>query len=141
MMYPIPFRAAHVRQMDIQPTQSHVAGIADDRLEALEGVYANTLVEDGKPLSCAGAVPLTEGRAMVWAILSNRVTPQNFKAVFAWSKLWLRSLPFHRLEASVELDFLNGHRMLKALGFYLEVARAKAYSPGRVDSSLYVMVK
>lgn len=143
MIYPVPFRAEHLQGLELQRSQAWTSerlAIEDQR--TLEGPLSSTLMEDGRPLVCTGAVAFTEHRALLWTFVSNRVTARNFRVVHRWAKIFLRSLKFRRLEATTELDFVQGHRWLKALGFEREDRSGMtAYGVDGKAHALYSLVR
>lgn len=142
MLYPVPFKAEDYFTMDLQNAQAWTAGFASlGDLRTLENEWATTLMDDGVPLVCAGAAEYWEGRAHVWAVVSDRVNVGNFRGVHAQAKAFLDGLPFRRLEAAVECDFDAGHRWVKALGFTLEALRLRKYQVNGDDCALYARVK
>lgn len=142
MLYPVPYRAEHAWTMDLQPAQAWMeAGLEFDQLKTLEGLHAHTLMDDGKPIVCAGAIPLHAGRAYLWAYLSGIDAPL-FRQVHGWAKTFLRSLPFKRLEATVDAEFAPGHRWVRALGFKCETPEPMAaYTPNGRAAMQYAMVR
>ena len=139
MLYPVPFEAEHFSGLELQIAQAYISTTGAS-LGRLEGPLSATLMEDGRPLLCCGAVELWPERAYLWAALGTGVSVKNFLPVFAWAKKWTDNLPFNRLEASVDCDFVNGHRLVRALGFECEAQRMRAYVPG-YDHALYARVK
>ena len=142
MMYLTPFEADHYRQMRVQDAQSHMATVVSlEDLKGLENMLSVTLMDDGKPLVCAGVLPYWVNRGLVWSFLSSRVNAGNFWAVHSHAKKWIAGLPFRRLEASVDVSFLNGHRWIKALGFKVETPLQEKFQPGGRDSVGYVRIR
>ena len=142
MIYRVPFEARHFAQMQVQDEQAgllRAALVAD--LKALEGPYASTLMQDGLPLACAGAVPYWKGRAYVWSFLSVAVDWRTFPLVHTAAKDFLAGLPFRRLEASVVIGFENGHRWLKALGFEVEAPLQRKFLEDGQDTVGYVLIR
>ena len=139
MLYPVPFEAEHFAALELQAAQAHVSHAAVS-LTAAEGLYAVTLMEDVKPLLCCGAFEMWRDRAYLWAALGSRVNAKIFPRVFSYAKAWIENLPFKRLEAAVDCNFENGHRLVRALGFECEAPRMRAFVPG-FDHALYARVK
>ncbi len=142
MIYPVPFEAEHFAQMRVQDEQKWLmkaATVTD--LKVLEGPYATTLMKDGVPLACAGAVPYWKGRALVWSFLSATVDRRTFLWVHKEALAFLAGLPFHRLEASVVVGFENGHRWLKAMGFEVEAPLQRKFQEDGQDCVGYVLIK
>lgn len=142
MIYVVPFEGEHLNAMVVQEAQRWLQeNVSVAELKGLEGPYAATLMEDGKPLICAGVVPYWSTRALLWSFLSDWVTPANFRAVHREAKAFLAGLPFKRLEASVDVGFENGHRWMRALGFQVETPLQRAFQPDGKDSVGYVRIR
>ena len=143
MIYPVPFRAEHLQGLEMQRAQEWTRdwlSVADQK--TLEGPLSSTLMDDGKPLVCAGAVAFTEHRALLWTFLGDDVTARNFRVVHRWAKDFLRSLKFRRIEATTEMDFMQGHRWLKALGFKREdKSGMTAFGVDGKAHALYALIK
>lgn len=141
-MYPVPYRAAHILDLEVQASQMWAAAlITDEQTEALEGPNSHTLMLDGAPLACCGAVELEPHRAMVWSFISARADSSLFRAMHTWAKKFLEGLPFKRLEAAVDVDFEAGHRWVRALGFVKEAERMRGYRLNGQDCALYALVR
>jgi hypothetical protein len=119
MMYPVPFRAEHLRRMDLQAAQmSFAADVVHPAMALLEGPHSHTVMHGGAPVVCAGALPLSEERgALVWSFLGTGVTAHNFREVHGWAKQFIAGLPFRRIEATAAIDFACGRRWMRLLGF------------------------
>lgn len=142
MIYMVPFEAIHYAQMDVQPAQETMRGlITVESLKGLESEFSTTLMEDGKPLACGGAIQYWPNRALVWTFLSNKVNKDNFRVVHAAVKQGIDGLPFNRLEASVDVGFKQGHRWMKLLGFRVEAPFQEAFQVDGSDSVGYVRIK
>lgn len=142
MIYLTSFRGEHLNRMTVQPAQRWLQeNVAAEELRGLEGPYSATLMEDGMPLICAGVIPYWPTRALAWSFLSDKVGPRNFRAVHEQAKKFLDGLPYKRLEASVDVDFENGHRWMRALGFKVETPLQEAFQPDGKDSVGYVRIR
>jgi hypothetical protein len=141
LIYGVPFEAKHLAQMRVQKAQAWLSGVTEQDVKGLEGPYAGTLMRDGKPLACAGALEYWPGRALVWCWLSEDVDAAVFPALHREAKRFLDGLPIRRLEASVDVPFKNGHRWLRALGFHIETPLQRYFQPNGADSMGYVRLK
>ncbi len=143
MIYPVPFRAEHLQGLELQRSQAWTQdrlAVADQR--TLEGPLSSTLMEDGHPLVCVGVVAFTEHRALLWTFFSGEVTAYNFRAVHSWAKKFLQSLKFRRIEATTEVDFEQGNRWLKTLGFKREdKSGMTAFGVDGRSHALYALIK
>lgn len=136
----VPFKAEHVYEIEPQDAQANVPPMSLEQLHALEGAYAVTLLEGGKPLICCGAAEVWNGRALVWSLLDSRVDAKLFPKIFTLARAFIESLPFNRLEATVECNFENGHRLVRALGFDCQAPVMEDFYAGR-SHALYARVK
>lgn len=143
MIYPVPFHAEHLNGMEMQATYAWIkARLSIEDQRTLEGPLSSTLMEDGKPMACTGVVAFTEHRALLWTFIGDKVTSQNFRIVNHWAKLFLKSLKFRRIEATTEVDFLQGHRWLRLLGFEREDKDGMtAFGVDGKAHALYALIK
>lgn len=141
MIYPVTYQARHFHALRVQSFQNDVSQYLDDTtLHALENEHAYTLMRDGEPLLCCGAVEVWANRAYLWSVLGSIETCE-FREVHSWAKRFLGGLPFRRLEASVDVDFEAGHRWMRSLGFECEAERMRAYEVSGRDCALYALVR
>jgi len=137
-----PFKAEHVFKLNMQDAQKwSEVYLRVENMRGLEDDWSNTLWLDGKPILCAGAAERWPGCAMVWAFVSEDVTPKNFLEVHNLAKQYLSLVPFKRLEAYVDCNFKAGHRWVRALGFSLEAERMRSFQIDGKDCALYARVK
>jgi hypothetical protein len=142
MMYVVPFEAAHFYRLDAQDAQRWMMKHPAVRdMHRAEGPYATTLMQDGNPIVCGGAMPIWPGRAHVWSILSSKVSVGNFAAVHRHVVEFLDGLPFRRLEAAVDVDFQAGHRWMRLLEFKCEAPLMEAFDLDGRDCALYARVR
>ncbi len=142
MRYVVPFHAAHILALKLQPAQAWIgAYLTEPQLRTLENEWAVTLMDDGVPLGSAGAVPWHQNRALVWSFVGDRITKRIFVEVHLLARQWLRGLPFRRLEAAIDIDFAAGHRWATLLGFTVEAERMRGYMVDGRDCALYAMVR
>lgn len=144
MIYPVPFRAEHLRAMKLQAAQAWAAGaLTTEALRAFEGPHAATVMRDGRPVMAGGAVRIWDDRAYLWAWLADDMAPGEFLAMHRLVKRHLDSLPFRRIEAAVDVAFEQGHRWMKFLGFTCETpdTAMTAFLPNGADCRLYSKVK
>lgn len=106
----------------------------------LERSVSHSVFLDGALLFTGGFVPMWQGRAEAWAMF-NPDCREHFYTLHKIVKKHLEACPFRRVEATVDLEFENGHRWIRALGFELEAPRLKAYFPDGSDARLYAFLK
>jgi hypothetical protein len=138
MLYAIDFKAEHI--MEIQPSESarwvQEATVSD--LRVLEGPYALTVMEDGKPIAAAGVIPYWENRAHLWTFIGAGMERKAHRFV----RQFLKGVPFKRIEAAVEVGFDAGYRWAEYFGFVRETPEpARAFWPNGRDAYLYSLVR
>ena len=97
-----------------------------------------TLVSDGTPIVCGGTLEQWPGRHMAWAYLSKMTAPHMFAATREAYKC-VRQV-FGRIEFTVRMDFIHGHRWARMLGFVVETPRLVGYGPQGEDHVGYVLL-
>lgn len=141
-MHAIPFDPTHLRGLTLQSSQSSIAGQLVDPAygEFLRtGGDAISVVDEHETLLCGGVIEMWDGRSIVWALISAHVTARRFLGLFRVMRDFLASQTVERLEACVDTDFEQGHRMMRMLGFTRE-GTMRAYQDGR-DCDLYARVR
>lgn len=142
MIYVVPFEASHFDRMQVQEEQAWMADMVTAQdLKGLEGPYSSTLMVDGRPMCCAGAIEYWKDRALVWSFLSAEVDRRLFPRLHTEARRFLDGLPFKRLEASVVVGFENGHRWVKALGFEVEAPLQRHFQADGQDCVGYSRIK
>lgn len=102
--------------------------------------YAFTGLIDDRVIFCAGVSEYWPGRGEGWALLTEE-SRHHMLVITRMIKRFLEICPTRRIEASVEVNFKEGHRWAKMLGFELEASRLRAYLPDGQDCSLYARVR
>lgn len=129
----VAFHPDHIGMMTPQPGQ--VAEVSDYSAAAEYG-QAWTLMLDG-PIACAGLVPMWNGRAYAWALLSDRAG-KHMLTLTREIRSRLSSAGFARVEMAVDAGFYAGRRWAEMLGFECETPQPmKAYLPNGRPAYLY----
>jgi hypothetical protein len=139
----LPFKAEHITAMRVQEAQCWV-GMTEESwpvFKTLEDHWSNTIMKDGVPILCGGVIEYWTNRGGLWAIVSKECGPSDFVTVHRLVEAFINALPYPRLEFHVDVDFDNGHRWAKLLGFSCEAPRMRAYQPNGRDAALYARVK
>lgn len=140
----VPFAAEHLAQLDLQASQEYdTAFCTPDYGAALVNDMAWSVVDGGVILACAGILPVWEGRAIAWALLSRRITPRRFGRFHLWVKRALddaHARGIWRIETTVDPDFHNAVRWAAALGFRYE-GHMRMYGPDRRDHLLVARIR
>lgn len=99
--------------------------------------------EEGVPIACGGVVPIWSGRGYAWSIFSRHVTPHNF---IYFARLFKQKLEYlhaqegyHRIETTVDENFLKANRWVKILGFERE-GWLRKFTPDGVNHYMYARV-
>lgn len=138
----VQFEPEHLRRIRPQPQQAEgLAPLLDD------AEYAANLVKAGPCISgihgdeimlCFGILKIEPHRGLAWAILS-RNAGLCAVAIHRAVRRFLDGCGVRRIEAAVDIEFLPGHRAMKALGFQWEGVMRCYTADGR-DQHLYARV-
>lgn len=138
----IPYKAEHLHLIDLQESQRYLSAYLSQGLRvSLEGDFSFTAVDGDQVLGCAGLAEQWENRGIVWAYLSEGIGPRRFVQIHKAVVRFLEVAPLERIEATVDIDFEEGHRWLRLLGFALEAPLMRRYRPDGGDSALYARVR
>ena len=136
----VPAKFEHLKELISLPYNAALTWLLTPKSkENIESPHAKSILLDGKPIFVGGIVPYWGNRGEAWAVLSPGY-PQHFYAMHKKIKKHFESCPFRRIEATVECEFENGHRWIRALGFTLEAPRLKLYFPDGKDASRYALI-
>ena len=138
------FKAEDLVNMDYQGKQEMELGSLIGGGEALyrqlEGVHSGTYVSDaGRPIVCAGLVPVARGRYEAWAVFEEDIG-LFMPGIVREMKKWLASYRGCRVQASVQADFAEAHRLMRILGFDLEAPLMVDYFGRGLHAALYAKV-
>jgi hypothetical protein len=142
-MHIIPFEPMHLRSLVLQDAQSWMSPMLNEDY----GKYLKdagpcfTAAQDGRVLVCSGLVNLWENRAQAWALMSDDAG-RHFIRIYRAIRSFLELQDTRRIEATVDANFEQGHRLMRILGFRLETPEPMlAYLPDGRACSLYSRVK
>ena len=145
----VPYKAEHLLKFRLQPAQLYLAAwTTEDHAHAVEmavetnmGWAFTGVDDDGKILGCAGVNLMWPGRGLAWSYLSREVGryfPKVHRAVLRF----MNGCPVHRIEATVDAGFAEGHRWVTMLGFVQETPKPmRGYRPDGGDCYLYARVR
>lgn len=134
----IPFRREHLKGFEPQDRQAGVLNAPAQHLAELERSYSFSVFHRGKCIAVGGMVEQWAGRWLAWCALSKHAGKDMVALTrIAWRHL--ETLRAHRIEASVEADFEEGHRWLTFLGFTCEAPLMRDYVQGQ-NHALYSKV-
>lgn len=131
-----PMREEHIRGFVLQPEQSDV--VVEEALEQPGELWS--FLQDGKVLALGGAIPLTPGRAWVWALLAADAGP-DMLALTRYLKIFIDELGYRRVEMYVSSAFRPGCRWASLLGFKNETpSPMPGFFPNGQAAYLYARV-
>lgn len=140
-MIVVPYEPRHLDEMTMQPSQRYLRDfVTPEAAAAVAGHPAYTAVCEGEILGCGGVVPVWQGRAIAWSFISNKAGPY-FVAITRAVRKFLDDQPQDRIETTVDMEFADGHRWARMLGFKLEAGRMAKYRPDGGTCSLYARVR
>ena len=90
-------------------------------------------------IACAGVLPIWEGRAQAWSLLSTAL-PQYVMGVHRGVKRFLDTYPIRRLECTVDPRSATAIRWAERLGFVRE-GTMPGYTPQGDTMDLYARVR
>jgi hypothetical protein len=137
----IPFQPEHLAQLTLQPAQlGFESMIGDPRYGPwlAEAGPGYTVLAGDELVACAGFWPQWEGRAIVWALVSETAG----KHFLGFHRAVLRAFdahPYRRIETTVKTGFTEGERWARMLGMTKE-ATLRSYAPNGDDYDLYSKV-
>ena len=136
-----PFKAVHLGQLQVQEAQRWTMEYMSPSLaHVLEQQLSNTVFKDGQPILCGGVIEQRPDYGILWSFVGSGMTPHDFFHLHRLTRLFIRSLPYRRLEMHVDCEFVNGHRWARALGFRCEAPRMRAFLLNGLDAALYARI-
>lgn len=133
------FAPEHLAGIVPQAAQEGFAAPGTAELLAVPGLSWTGLWQ-GRVVGCAGVLPVWDGRAKTWAILDARFPRSQWIRTVAKIRRTLaraHALGYARIEADIDAEFVNGHRLARGAGFAPE-AVMEGYAPGGRDVVRYV---
>lgn len=93
-----------------------------------------------KCIAAAGIVPIYQGRAAAWALISKEAGPHMVQLTRAIRR-GLALDPTPRIETVVNADFINGHRWARMVGMECECPLMRKHGVHGQDEALYVRIR
>jgi hypothetical protein len=140
MIQVVPYKAEHLRAIQVQDALLYASEWMDSYAEALERTFALSVLHNGAVMVCSGLVEMWPGRALLWSFFDHRAGRCMTALVRAARKV-LDESQYRRIEMDVDCEFAEAHRLAALLGFKLECERRVAYRRDGGDSALYVRIK
>ena len=137
----IPFEPDHLQTLALQDSQAWVMPMLSPEYGAMlkKAGLCFTAMEGEEIMACAGIMKIWEGRDLAWALISGN-SGKHFIKIYRAIKLFIDTHPTRRIEATVDFNFAEGHRLMRMLGFEYE-GKARAFMPDGRDVGLYARVK
>ncbi len=139
----IPYQPAHLLKMDLRLYERGFAELVESferyaQELAIDGLSYSGMLDD-VPVACAGICPIYNGVGEAWFIFSPRFEigrpSRPWASVSMAAKRGLKrafEIGFHRVQTAIPVDFLEGQRLVRHLGFMSE-GPMKAYGPNGED--------
>lgn len=142
MLEVVKFNAIHSIQLRMQPQQAlELADLKFEHYLAAEKLpYSWSILVDGQPMACVGVTPYWQGRGEAWALIDVH-SGKHFVPLIRAMKRILSLIDCDRIEATIQRDFEQAHRLVKLLGFEIEADCMRKYGVTGLDYSLYARVK
>lgn len=139
----IPYRPEHLRMLALQPAQSAARSMMDvvGYAEMLETTNAFTAIVGDRVAGCAGIMEMWAGRGMAWTLLADDIGGVEMRRIHYAVKRYLDASMLRRIEATCDVNFEQGHRWLRLLGFTLETPVMRGYRPDGGDEAMYVRIR
>lgn len=142
----IPLKVEHFAAMAVQPAQAFARVVLEDPEVApfLAAQESFTAMDGDLVLGCGGVLKQWEGRLMAWALLGTAIGTRRMLWIHNRTRFFLRDQlkRCRRIETTVDSEFPEGHRWVRALGFRCETPDGMpGYRPDGGSSHLYAMVR
>lgn len=137
----VPFEPVHLRTLVLQDAQSWMGPMlkADYGESLKRSGPCFTALDGDEVVACAGVVNMWENRDQAWALLSSN-SGRHFVGIYRGIRRFLDMHDARRIEATVDSEFMAGHRLMQMLGFERE-GRMRAYLMDGRDCDLYARVR
>lgn len=138
----VPFKPEHLKLLVLQDSQAWMQPMIEGpeygaALHTAGPCY--TLTDGSSVAMCAGLVNMWENRAQAWSLMSAHAGRHMLK-IARIMRGFLDLQDIRRIEAVVDADFVQGHRLIQILGFERE-GLMRAYLPDGRDTVLYSRVR
>lgn len=143
MVSVVKFEPTHMEElMKLKISPLFKASMNKERMEIIAAKPHNftALSDKGEVLACIGLSIYWADRAEAWAIF-NPDCKKYFLGIHHAVKRFLANSPVKRVEAAVDVNFKEGHRWAKSLGFKLEAEHMTSFWPDGTACSLYSKVR
>lgn len=138
----VKFRKEHILPMMGQVANADIKNwLENGHAQEMEDHKAShTVIVNGVPAVCGGLVEYWADRGYLWCIL-NQDFKHNFVPAFRGIQAFLKLFKCRRMELAVPVNFEQGKRRAKLLGFTMETACAKRFFVDGQDAAIFVKVR
>ena len=111
---------------DIDDMGENVEGLGETPSPLCEYYPSWTWTDsNGNVLACAGMLPVWQGLVRTWAFMSPEVktSPLKLRLLRALRErhvFYAKGWPFRRCEATIRESFIEGHKLVRILGYQVE---------------------
>lgn len=138
-----PFKSGHLKYLAPQVEQRHEHAVLlnSEYADIVDNNFGLSAWVGDKCVGASGVVPMFSHRAVAWAILSKDAAPYMVPIVRKVRRT-LATLPYRRIEMTVNAEFENGRRFAELIGMTLETPEPlRAYGATGSDEYMYARVK
>lgn len=138
----MPLQGGHLDVMIPHVSQEHEyeAAKALVRAGAMQGHLGLSAWSGSRCIGAGGVVQIWPGRAEAWGLFGATIGPHIVPVAREIKKV-LDGYPTRRLEMTVKVDNVIGHRIAKLLGFGKPECKMQAYHPDGSDMMMYARIE
>lgn len=133
----VPYRAEHLIELSKRTNHQNLS--IEMAREFEREFFSYSGMAGDRVIFCGGFHEYWPGRVESWCVIANDARAE-FLALFKMVKKKIESVPFRRIESVIKLDFKEGHRWMRLLGFKKEAEVMRGYGPMGEDFALYARV-
>lgn len=137
----VPFHPDHLQELILQDAQAWMGPMLRPEYgDALvRGGPCFSAIAGGQVIACSGVLRMWENRDQAWALLASN-SGRHFIGIYRGMRRFLDLHEARRVEATVDHNFSEGHRLMSMLGFQHE-GLMRAYLMDGRDCDLYARVR
>lgn len=137
----VPFESWHLQWLTVQTEQDWVALTPEYGMALQAAGPAFTAFAGMDVLACAGIIPIWQGRAQVWSLLSEAIHGSvHRRGIHKAVKSYIRDYRVRRLECTVDPRSARAVKWARTLGFHYE-GTMTSYTPLGDTMDLYVRLE
>lgn len=136
----VRYSAEHMGVLKEQDATSWLGEhMSDSHAKELEGPWSFSYIKGDRVLACVGVNQFWADRGEAWAVFEMGLE-RDFLPLFLKIKRQLSRVSLRRIEARVDRNYVQAHRLVEALGFDLESPVLPFYFPDGRHGTGYVRV-